>query len=109
MIQYTINRGINKPIEIKGLKAQYIGYMGLGLVLSFVVFGLVYAVGVSMVTCLIIAGVLTSSVMLTVFHLSATYGEHGLMKKLAQKQVPEYLKVRSRRLFTGLISDCDFI
>ena len=28
---YKINKGINKPIEFKGLKAQYIWYLGGGL------------------------------------------------------------------------------
>lgn len=31
---YQINKGINKPIEFKGLKAQYIWYLGGGLVIS---------------------------------------------------------------------------
>ena len=29
---YYINKGINKPIVFKGLKAQYIGYLAVGLV-----------------------------------------------------------------------------
>ena len=26
---YTINKGVNKPIEFKGLKAQYIAYLAV--------------------------------------------------------------------------------
>lgn len=107
MIQYTVNKGINTPIEIKGLKAQYIGFLAVGLVFSFVVFALLYVMGVSMIACLIIAGVLILTVFFCSFHLSTTYGEHGLMKKLAQKQVPRYLTVRNRKIFTNLIIDLD--
>jgi hypothetical protein len=31
---YKINKGINKPIEFKGLKAQYIGYLGIGILFA---------------------------------------------------------------------------
>jgi hypothetical protein len=39
---YRINKGINKPIEFKGLKAQYIGYLAAGLVLPLVMFAVMY-------------------------------------------------------------------
>jgi len=34
-----------------------------------------------------------------VFRMSATYGEYGLMKKLAKRQVPLIVKSNSRDLF----------
>ena len=33
---YPINKGINRPLEFKGLKAQYIWYLGAGLLVLLV-------------------------------------------------------------------------
>src|SRR4051812_23212639 len=44
---YQINRGVNKPIEFKGLKAQYIGYLGGGLVVLLILFAILYLIGLS--------------------------------------------------------------
>ena len=102
MNSYTINKGINKPIEFKGLKAQYIGYLAAVLVLTLIAFGVAYAIGISMYLCLGIGIVLGTSGFLFVFHLNAVYGEYGMMKKLAQKQVPPHLLIHSRKIFTRL-------
>ena len=42
---YQINKGINKPIEFKGLKAQYIGYLAGGLVGLLILFAVMYISG----------------------------------------------------------------
>ena len=39
---YKINKGINKPIEFKGLKAQYIGYLGAGVIVLLILFAIFY-------------------------------------------------------------------
>ncbi|WP_339869406.1 DUF4133 domain-containing protein [uncultured Algoriphagus sp.] len=103
MIKYSVNKGINKPMEFKGLKAQYIGYLAAGLGLTLLAFALGYVMGLSMYLCLGLAVVLCSADLLIVFHLSATYGEHGLMKKMAQTQVPASVVIRSRKIFYNLI------
>ena len=36
MNPYTINKGINAPLVFKGLKAQYIAYLAVGLVVLLV-------------------------------------------------------------------------
>lgn len=54
MALYQINEGINKPIVFKGLKAQYIGYLAVGLVLLLIGFAIVYIVGVPVISCIII-------------------------------------------------------
>ena len=35
-------KGINKPLEFKGLKAQYIWYLGGGLVALLILFAIMY-------------------------------------------------------------------
>lgn len=98
-MSYTINKGINKPIEFKGLKAQYIGYLAGGLVCLLVLFAILYLIGMAVYLCILIIAGLGSLLFFKVFGLSHKYGQHGLMKKNARRYVPTYLKFRSRRLF----------
>ena len=48
---YQINKGINKTIELKGLKAQYIWYLGGGLVALLILFAIIYIMGVNVFIC----------------------------------------------------------
>lgn len=102
MIRYTINKGLGKPIEFKGFKGQYIVYMLVGLGLAFLVFAMAYMTGVSMLVCLGLAGSVGTGIYLFVSRLNATYGEHGLMKQLARRQVPRRIVLRNRKIFTKL-------
>jgi hypothetical protein len=36
-----------------------------------------------------------------IYGMSNKYGEYGLMKALARKQVPKLIKSRSRKIFIG--------
>lgn len=103
MAIYQVNKGINKAIEFKGLKAQYIGYLGAGLVTLLVLFAVFYIAGVPVYLCiLLIAG--SGTVLFTqVFRLSNKYGQYGLMKRGARRFLPGYLKFNSRKLFTRQI------
>ena len=55
---YKINKGINKPIEFKGFKAQYIWYLGISLVILLVLFAVLYIVGINTYVCLILIVIL---------------------------------------------------
>lgn len=94
---YQINKGINKPIEFKGLKAQYIWYLGGGLVCLLILFAVIYIAGVNVYLCLAIIITLGSALFMYVYKLSRTYGEHGLMKKIAKKGIPACVKNYSRK------------
>ena len=88
MAEYPINKGIGRPVEFKGLKAQYL-------------FIILYMVGIDQWIC-IGFGVASSSVLVwQTFALNARYGEHGLMKLGATRSHPRYLINRRRitRLF----------
>jgi hypothetical protein len=98
-MSYQINKGINRPIEFKGLKAQYIGYLGGGLVCLLVLFALLYLVGMAVYLCISIIAGLGSLLFYKAFGLSHKYGQHGLMKKNAKRYVPAYLKFKSRKIF----------
>lgn len=99
---YQINKGVSKPIEFKGLKAQYIAYLAIGLVLLLISFSALYISRVSLFIILPLIVSLGTALFFTVFHLSHRFGEHGLMKYFAKRGLPEHLKFRSRRLFTSL-------
>jgi hypothetical protein len=102
MALYQINKGINKPLEFKGLKAQYIGYLAVGLVLLLIVFAIMYILGVPVIACIFIISILGSALFYQVFRLSHKYGEYGLMKKAAKRYLPKHLKFSSRKIFLRL-------
>ncbi len=89
---YQINKGINKSIEFKGLKAQYIWYLGGGLVGLLIIFAVIYIIGVNIFLCLALIVSGGSGLFMYVYKMSRTYGEHGLMKKIARKAVPKVIK-----------------
>jgi hypothetical protein len=99
---YKINKGINKPIEFKGLKAQYIGYLGIGVILLLIIFAALYILGVNMFVCLALIVVLGTGLFMGIYHLSETFGQHGLVKKLARRNLPVSITSRSRRMFRNL-------
>jgi len=99
---YHINKGINKPIEFKGLRAQYIAYLAIGLVFLLISFAVLYICGISLWVIMPVIMGSGTGLFFTVFRLSHKYGEHGLMKYFARKQLPESLKFRSRGLFIHL-------
>ncbi len=89
---YQINKGINKSIEFKGLKAQYIWYLGGGIVGLLIIFAVIYIIGVNIFLCLALIVSGGSGLFMYVYKMSRTYGEHGLMKKIARKAVPKVIK-----------------
>ena len=99
---YPINRGINKSIEFKGLKAQYIWYLGGGLLGLLIGFAVLYITGVNTYICLGIVVALTIWLFTKVYRMSHTYGQYGLMKKIASRQLPKVLVLRTRNTFLNL-------
>ncbi len=89
---YQINKGINKPIEFKGLKAQYIWWLGGGLVALLILFAMLYICGINIFFCLFLILCLGAALFMYIYKLSDKYGEHGLMKKMARKAVPKVIK-----------------
>lgn len=99
---YKINKGINKPIEFKGLKAQYIAYLAIGLIGLLILFAVLYITGVNMFVCLALVGLLGTGLFMTVYQMSDRYGEHGLLKKMARRAIPDFIIANSRNVFTNL-------
>ena len=99
---YKINKGINKPIEFKGLKAQYIAYLGAGLIALLVLFAILYIVGMNMFICLAFIGTLGVALFMTVYRMSDKYGQYGLLKKLAARALPDAIIGTTRKVFLEL-------
>ncbi|MCH5688770.1 DUF4133 domain-containing protein [Niabella sp. W65] len=99
---YQINKGINQSIEFKGLKAQYIWYLGGGVVALLIVFAAMYIIGLPTYLCIGIILTAGTFLVMKIYGMSNKYGEHGLMKALARKQVPKLIKSRSRKIFIGI-------
>jgi hypothetical protein len=96
---YTINKGINKPVEFRGFKAQYIWYLGSGLLALLILFAVLYICGVHPFVCLAVILICGTALFIYVGKLSNKYGEYGLMKKMAKKGVPKVIKSNSRKVF----------
>jgi hypothetical protein len=97
-MEYYINRQVGGTVEFKGLKAQYIWWLGIGLALILLVFAILYLFGVVLIILLpmvLIAGVVLFA---RVYALSRKYGEHGLMKKAAAVKLPKVIKVNRKPL-----------
>ena len=96
---YNINKGINKSIEFKGLKAQYIWYLGAGLLGLLILYAVMYIIGLNSFICLGIIVLAATALIIKVYGLSNKYGAHGMMKAIAKRSVPKVVKCRSRKIF----------
>jgi hypothetical protein len=99
---YYINKGINKSIEFKGLRAQYIWYFGGMVIILMIVFAVLYIAGVNTYVCMALIGGSATAGSVRLFALSHRYGEYGLMKAIAKKRVPRVLKSYTRKNFQNL-------
>jgi hypothetical protein len=102
MAVFVINKGVSKPIVFKGLKAQYIAYLAVGLVALLIGFAVLYICGLSLWVILPLVLGLGAGLFFGVFRLSHRFGEHGLAKHLARKKWPGYIKFNSRKVFINL-------
>lgn len=96
---YKINKGINKSVEFKGLKAQYIWYLAGGVVGLLIAFAIMYIAGISAYICVPVVLIAGGGLFVWVYKLSNTYGEHGMLKKIAKKSIPDAIKSYSRSIF----------
>ena len=101
METYPINKGIGRSVEFQGLKSQYLFIFAGGLLALFVLFVILYMVGVNQWICIGFGGTSTSILVWQTFSLNRKYGANGLMKRSALHSHPRYLINRRRipRLF----------
>lgn len=99
---YQINKGINKSIEFKGLKAQYIWYLGGGIIILMILFAAMYLLGLPSYICIALILLLGTGLVVKVYGMSNQYGEYGMMKTLARRSIPKVIKANSRAVFRNL-------
>lgn len=87
-----IKKGLQKDVLYKGLKAKYIMYC-LYLVLTAILLGLVLSTFIPMVYALLLMAIVIAIVFLVLLFYSRTYGANGFVKKLADSQRPNAIKV----------------
>ncbi len=88
MSRWEVNRGVGRPLEFKGLKAQYLYILGGLLVGGMLLTVVLYMSGVGQVESLLVGVVLCSASVWYCYHLNHVYGEHGLMKRRARARLP---------------------
>lgn len=96
---YQINKGINKSIEFKGLKAQYIWYFAGGVIGLLILFAIMYIIGINSFVCIGIILIAGTVMVIKIYAMSNEYGEHGMMKKLAKRSVPKLVRSKNRKVF----------
>jgi hypothetical protein len=97
--RYPVNKGINKSIVFKGLKAQYIGYMGFALLVDLIFYAVLYMCKVNTYLTLALTLCAGGLLMMGVYHLNSIFGEHGLIKQMAKRKIPKRIKSVSTRVF----------
>ncbi|KAA6340393.1 hypothetical protein EZS27_011734 [termite gut metagenome] len=107
MVAYSINKGIGRPAEFKGLQSQYLFLFAGGLLAVFVAFVIMYMIGIGGMFC-IAFGLVTGGILVQgIFRLNSKYGEHGLMKVQAASNHPRYIinRLRIERLFNRIAKE----
>ena len=105
MATYQVNRGVGKPVEFFGLRAQYVIYLVFlticiilfSFILSFLHFNVMGALLIGIIAFLL--------AVCSCFKLNNTYGEHGLMQHWAAKKVVKHISV-TRRIYQ-IVEDRD--
>jgi membrane-bound ClpP family serine protease len=90
-MEYTVFKGINKTVEFKGLRAQYLVYFVVGVIILFMLFVILRIFNVHIAGSIITVVGLALILIVTVFRMNAKYGQYGLMKKQAQRRCPHFL------------------
>ncbi|TAM97121.1 MAG: DUF4133 domain-containing protein [Chitinophagaceae bacterium] len=96
MEKYIINKGVGRPVEFKGIKAQYIAYLAAGLLGLLLLFAILYVAGVPALVCIVFVAVAGTALFTTVIRYSHRYGEHGLMKEAAWRKTLPCIRSRKR-------------
>jgi len=99
---YSVNKAINNPVQFKGLKAQYIWYLGGGILGLLMIFAVLYFIGLSTYICLGVVAILGPALFVRVYRMSHKYGQYGMMKKVAKRSIPLRVYNNTTRTFIEL-------
>jgi hypothetical protein len=95
-MDFKLFKGVDQDLEFKGLKAQYLLYMGGLLLAGLLLFTLLYWTGLPIFLVIGVPVALIFYASKQIFRFNRLYGKDGLMKKMTFQRVPFVLKIRSR-------------
>lgn len=101
-MSYKLYKGVDQDLEFKGLKAQYLFYMGGVLLVGLLLVALLYGLGFPWFFALGIPVWLVIYASRRISGLNQRYGKDGLMKKMAFRRLPLAIKIRNRG-FVGVL------
>lgn len=99
---YIMNRAVDKPIECRGLKAQYILYAGGVLVGDIFLFAILYICRVDSWACLFISFALGGGGVTMIYKYCKKYGQYGWAKKRAAERLPFSVRCSGLSIFSQL-------
>ena len=67
-----------------------------------ILFTVMYIIGFNTFFCLGVILILGTFLFMYIYRLSNTYGEYGMMKKIAKKNIPRLINSNSRGMFMKL-------
>ena len=102
MRMYKIGRGVGKSPEIAGLSLKYLGYLAVGLLLSFIGFFICRVLIDSNLIGIIVFFAIAGGSFLYCKKMSIKHGEYGMAKQAAYQKRPRILIFRSRSTFLNL-------
>ena len=70
MAEYGINKGVDRDVEFKGLRAQYLFIFAGGLLGVFILFVAMYLAGITTAVCIAIGLVLGTALVAFSFYLN---------------------------------------
>lgn len=92
---YSINKGIGKGPEFKGLKGRWMYLMAGGLVLVIMLGFVIQLSGLNPYLGLAISAGKAGILIYFVRHYNQKFGEFGLSKLVAQRKRPKYMKAKT--------------
>lgn len=96
---FQINKGVNRSIEFRGIKAQYLVFLAIGMVALLILCAAAFIAGLPPIAVIVIVVSAGYGLVVVAQRYSKQYGEHGFAKKLAQSRMPAFLTSSSRRIF----------
>lgn len=91
---FEINKGILKPLEFKGLRAQYIVIAIAGFAIAFAIYMVISFI--SSIIAIIIGVVIAILSIGTAFYLNNKFGTNGLSRIMAQRGCTKYINNNKR-------------
>lgn len=89
---YQINKAVGRPVVFRRLVAQYIWWLAMALVICLLLFALLYLFGVGLFVCIGLVFAAAGLSIWKVYRLNKQYGQHGMMKKMAARAIPKWIK-----------------